>query len=171
MSKKRVAELRAEPPHARMPPMPSLTSRAAAATARFVAYVYNSLGLFAVVLGLGLLAKFWTLNEIGGGMFRAADPGFVMRLILPFVLGLQFAVTTCGLILVVLGGWHLAGGIGYLQRWKIGRILLVMLSGFYVVLLLVLTVVTLFENAPKAVPVAVFLGLHTLFFWLFLKAR
>lgn len=151
--------------------MSKIVSGATVGLAKVVAYLYAGLGALAVVLGLGLLAKLWTLQEIGGGPIDwVVGPGFLMRLILPFVLATRFAVQNSAVLLLVVGGCHLAGGILFMQGWKIGRLLLVILSGFYIVLQLYMVVNVLIsgEHAHVAAPLA-FLGLHTFFFGLYMS--
>jgi hypothetical protein len=148
--------------------MARLVSSAIDGFARAVAVLYAGLGALAVVLGLGLFAGIWTLQQIGGGAIeKAVDPGFFLRLVLPFLLATRIVRESSALFLVVIGGCHLAGGYAFIQRWAFGRYLLIALSGFYVVLQLLLVGRALLIDVRSAAPPLAFLGLHLACFWTF----
>jgi hypothetical protein len=132
---------------------------------KLVALVYVLLGLVLLVAGCGLLGGWWTVYDLGGGYFeRSAPPGLFARLLLPTFLAAKSLADESGILFVFFGAFHLAAGAGFLLWWALGRLLLLILSGFYIFTLLIhLGNLLYYRNAPWHFPFILF-AIHVLFF-------
>src|SRR5437762_4223271 len=94
-----------------------IVDTSAIALAKMIAFFYGTLGGLAIVLGVGLLARFWTLQQVGGGLLDQTVDHFFMRLLLPFLLAARVVQDHSAIFLLVIGFYHLVGGILLLRRW------------------------------------------------------
>jgi len=139
--------------------------RWAAVLARAVALAYGFLGLATLVAGIGLIAGWWNVYHLGGELVeRSAPPGLFVRLVLPSLLAAQDLADESGILLVAIGGFHLAAGGLFLARPGWGRPPMLVLSGFYIVTFALYCANAHFSHRQ---PVGVFLALlaaHVVFF-------
>ena len=139
--------------------------RGAAVFARGVAWIYGVLGLITLVLGTGLVAGWWNVYQLwGDAIARSAPPGLFVRLVLPSLLAAKDLAGESGVLLVAIGGFHLAAGGLFLLKASLGRPLLLALSGFYIVtFLLHISNVHFSHRQPVGILLAI-LASHVLFF-------
>ncbi len=141
-----------------------------AVLARAIAFVYGVLGAVTLAVGVGLVAGWWNVYQLFGGVIeRHANVGLFARLFLPAALAARDLADESGVLLVVIGAFHLAAGGLFLVRAALGRPLLLVLSGFYVFLFVLHVANVHFSHrAPVGVPLA-FLAAHVVCFGVLLS--
>jgi hypothetical protein len=133
--------------------------------ARVIALLYGLLGAVTLVVGIGLVAGWWNVYELFGGVIeRHAHVGLFARLFLPAALAARDLADESGVLLVAMGAFHLAAGGLFLVRASLGRPLLLVLSGFYIFLFVMHIINIHFSHhEPVGVPLG-FLAAHVVCF-------